>query len=340
MGEFVAGRVTIKSIAQDLGISHMTVSRALSGHRNVQKETREAVQRRARELGYVKSAAATTMRGNATKIIGLLLPNITNEFYARFANIMAHACEAHSYHLIIHLTSDDPDIERQSLARLREVQARAVVMVPAPGQDDAPNPHLEALQVIQLIRRRQIPSADGAILVDDHAAIRDAVVHLAGEGHCAIAYIGADVALSSGRERLAAFRAGLKAAGLSEDVDLIHTDAPSFEMGCNAAASILDSANATGLVCGGFEISNGALSTLMGRGVSPSGPFAFVGYGDPSFYTWIDRGVSTIRVPVDSLACRAIELVVAAQDAPDAPANIADSFQAELVVRGSRAKGT
>ena len=52
----MAGRVTIKSIARDLGISHMTVSRALSNHPHVQKETREAILRRADELGYVKES--------------------------------------------------------------------------------------------------------------------------------------------------------------------------------------------------------------------------------------------------------------------------------------------
>ena len=76
----VSRRVTIKSIAKDLGISHMTVSRALSNHPNVLQETRDAVQKRARELGYVKSAAAKAMRGDDTRIVGLLLPNILNDF--------------------------------------------------------------------------------------------------------------------------------------------------------------------------------------------------------------------------------------------------------------------
>ena len=331
----MAGRVTIKSIAQDLGISHMTVSRALSGHPNVQKETRAAVLERARELGYVKSAAATTMRGDATKIVGLLLPNIVNEFYARFANVMALDCEKHSYHLIIHLTNDDVEIERQSLERLREVQARAVVMVPAPGKSDGSNPHLEAMQVIQLIRRRKLPFAHGAVLVDDRAALRDAVIHLAGSGHRAITYIGADGALSSGRKRLAAYRQGLKAASLAEDPGLIHRGAPSFEMGRAAADLVLDGGKATALVCGGFEISNGALSALMARGIQPDGAFAFVGYGDPTFYAWVGGGVSTVRVPVESLAQRAVELVAAGQDKPGMRNDASETFMADLIVRGS-----
>ncbi len=105
----MSNRVTIKSIARDLGISHMTVSRALSDHPNVRPDTRKAVQDHARKVGYVKNAAAKAMRGDGTKIVGLLLPNIVNEFYARFANTLAQSCEDHSLHLIIHLTNDDPE---------------------------------------------------------------------------------------------------------------------------------------------------------------------------------------------------------------------------------------
>ena len=79
----MSNRVTIKSIAKDLGISHMTVSRALSDNPKVKAETRTAVILRAQELGYVKSGAAKAMRGDQTTIVGLLLPNLANEFYAR-----------------------------------------------------------------------------------------------------------------------------------------------------------------------------------------------------------------------------------------------------------------
>ncbi len=296
------GRVTIKSIARDLGISHMTVSRALAGHPNVQKTTREAVQKRARELGYVKSAAAKMMRGDATSIVGLLLPNIVNEFYARFANAMALACEARSHHLIIHITNDDRNTETLALERLREVQAECVVMVPAPNETGEPSRHLDKMRVIQLIRRAQVPGNTDAILINDREAIAEAVARLADEGHDHIAYVGGTSSLSSGRERLGAYKEGLDASGLRVDQRIIFTGAPSFEMGREAARTLLDQAVATCVVCGGFEISNGVLSVLMERNLSPNQDFRFVGYGDPAFYSWVDGGVSTLQIPVEQLA--------------------------------------
>ncbi|MCV6825481.1 MULTISPECIES: LacI family DNA-binding transcriptional regulator [Halocynthiibacter] len=326
----MAGRVTIKSIAKDLGISHMTVSRALSNHPNVLKETREAVQKRAQELGYVKSAAAMAMRGGGTKIVGLLLPNIVNEFYARFANTMALACEEHSYQLLIHLTNDDLKAESLALEGLREIQAEAVVMVPAPGGTESTSTHLDGMRVIQLIRQRKEKDPASAILVDDAPAIREAVQHLADKGHRHIAYIGADSALSSGRSRLASFRQGLAQAELPEETNLIQTGVPSFEMGREHTAEILQQKQATALICGGFEISNGALNAFMDASEQSAPQMSFVGYGDPSFYSWINGGISTIRVPVDRLARKAVDILVSSQT--DGPSNPL-TFEAQLVVR-------
>ncbi|MBM1689511.1 LacI family DNA-binding transcriptional regulator [Sulfitobacter geojensis] len=323
-------RVTIKSIAKDLGISHMTVSRALSNNPNVLKETRDAVQNRARELGYVKNAAAMAMRGDGAKIVGLILPNIVNEFYARFANAMALACDAQPLQLVIHLTNDNLETEEQALERLREIQASCVVMVPAPGQANSKADHQGSMRIIELIRRRDSPTPNPAILVEDSPAIGAAVAHLAKAGHSRIAYIGADKSLSSGRGRLAAFLGAIREVGLEAPGTLIRTGTPSFEMGRKNASDILASGSATALVCGGFEISNGALSAFMDHTGSDGSKPAFVGYGDPSFYKWVNGGVTTIRVPVVHLVECALTLI----SAPTPLETVLEqSFPAELVLR-------
>lgn len=324
-------KATIKSIAKDLGISHMTVSRALSGNSKVRKDTREAVLKRARELGYVQSAAAKAMRGDGTRIVGLLLPNITNEFYARFANALAKACEAQSFHLIIHLTDDSIEQEQRSLDRLREVQATAVILVPAPAGENVDA--ISDMKVIQLIRRRAAEDHSTAILVDDHDALCAAVCHLAKQGHRFIGYIGADRDFSSGRQRLAGFQEGLRQAGLPEHAELILTGAPSFEMGHACAGKLLSAGQATALVCGGVEISNGALSALMDEGIWPGKSFAFIGYGDPAYYSWINGGVSTLQLPVERLAEQAVELLAADAGPDENPSRAIRHFEATLAIR-------
>ena len=316
-GRIVSGRVTIKSIARDLGISHMTVSRALTGHPNVQKATRDAVLRSAHELGYVRNAAARTMRGGRTRIVGLLLPNIVNEFYARFANAMALACEDASLQLIIHLTGDDPETETMALARLSEIQADGVVMVPAPGAPLPGQPATANMTVVHLIRTRDTPPPDFSVQIEDDKAIAGAVAHLVAKGHSRIAYVGADQALSSGRARATAFQKGIRAANLPDTPELIFTGDATLDGAYSQVSRLLETGAATALVCGGFELSSGALKALMEGDALRGKGFGFVGYGDPSFYSWIGNGLTTVAVPVEPLARRAVGLLAD----PDQPSN-------------------
>ncbi|MEM1388666.1 MAG: LacI family DNA-binding transcriptional regulator [Pseudomonadota bacterium] len=330
-------RVTIKSIADDLGISHMTVSRALSEHPNVQKETRDAVRRRARELGYVPSAAARAMRGDKSAIVGLLVPNISNDFYARFANAFAEACGEQGLQVIIHLTDDAFDAEADAMRRLREIQARAAVVVPAPSPRPIPaRADPPGLDLVHLIRQRPGAGEGAAILVEDAPAIAEAVQHLAALGHRRIAYIGAPKNLSSGRARLAAYQDGLAQAGLNVDERRVFTDKPSFAMGYRMMQRVLVQREATAVLCGGFEISNGALKAAM-EAQALEADLAFVGYGDPDFYSWVAGGLTTVAVPVDELAHCAAKVVSrqgeAARDAG------AFGFEAKLVVRDQTARG-
>ena len=302
-------RVTIKSLARDLNISHMTVSRALSGNPHVKDETRKMVELRAAELGYVRSAAAAAIRGDRAGIVGLLLPNLANEFYARFSDNFAKHCESAGLQLIIHLTADNPEQERRSLLKLREVQAAAVVMVPTPGSAIGEKGKIGDLQVIQLIRTEKSDRSSHKALVDDHRAIVTAVKRLADSGHRKIAYLGGTTALSSGSNRLTAFITGMREAGVDPFSKILHTGIPSFALGYDRAPAMVKRDGATALICGGFEISNGALNGLLDQDLRLPDQIAFIGYGDPSYYRWLEGGISTIRIPVESLALETAAII-------------------------------
>ncbi|WP_417241605.1 LacI family DNA-binding transcriptional regulator [Celeribacter sp.] len=329
----MARSVTIKTIAQDLGISHMTVSRALSNSPNVRSETRELIQKRAAELGYVRNAAASAMRGDTTRIVGLLIPNLVNEFYARFANALAILCEDNDLHLITHLTNDDAGRERLALMKLRELQTSAVIMVPAPSVETHSAHLFHGIKTVQFIRTQKLPFDADSIVIEDAQSIKDAVHHLAAKGHQKICYLGGHALLSSGRERKAAFIAAMETNGLPVRDALVQTAVPSFNMGAERASSILSGdIDASAIICGGFEISNGALDACLKADARIPDDLAFIGYGDPGFYRWIQGGITTISLPIETLAAQALELLT--------PKNAhlstqQHAFATELILRNS-----
>jgi LacI family transcriptional regulator len=325
----MSGRATIKSIAESLGISHMTVSRALSDHPSVRPATRAAVQAQAEAMGYVPSAAARAMRGDSWPILGLVLPNLLNEFYARLADSLAREGEAAGLHVAIDLTNDDSGHEERALARLEALNARAVLRVPAPGSVPRAG---GGLKVIDFIRRGDDGAAP-ALLVDDASALAEAIDLLVAKGHRRIAYIGADRALSSGAERHRAVAEALARHGLSLDPEITHVGRPSFDFGAEAARAIAEARpRATAVVTAGFEISNGALDACMEMGRTFPSDIAFVGYGDPASYRWLAGGITTISLPVEDLAREAVRL---ATEPRDADAAAIPRFPARLVRRAS-----
>lgn len=304
-------RVTIKSIAKDLGLSHMTVSRALSGHGSVREATRDTVLARARELGYVRNSAANAMRGDPTGIVGLLLPNIVNEFYARFANTLALLCADEGLDLVIHLTDDDAAREHQSLLRLQGLQARSVIYVPVPETHPDTARFAGHMRLIELIRRRAAGDEAGRLMIDDGPAIAAAVDRLADRGRARIAFIGADLSMSSGKARAAAFRTALARRGLAERAELIRTGMPGFAMGRAEMSALLDAPDPPdAVVCGGFEISNGALDACLRARIAMPDALSFVGYGDPAAYRWIAGGITTIALSPEDIAERALAVLV------------------------------
>jgi DNA-binding LacI/PurR family transcriptional regulator len=329
----VSAKVTVKTLARQLGISHMTVSRAINNHPNVSADVRERVLKLALDSGYIQSSAAKALRGLKSGTIGLLLPNIVNDFYGRFAQAFGDLCAARRLNLVIHLTSEDPERERQALDQLRGLHADAAIIVPTLANEglaaDAPDPTMRRLY---LVRNPSAPCPAPFVGINDTGAIEEAVAHLVQRGHRAIAFIGPSPALSSGRSRREAFSRAIAAAGLLHNDERTLSGPAAYDHGRSSVCKLLaQELPPTAILCGGVEIARGALEQLLEGGVVIGQQMAFIGYGDPAVYHWLNGGISTIRLPTEELARSTFELSVSGNPTIDA----AVQHRATLIIRRS-----
>lgn len=311
-------RVSIKSLARDLGVSHMTVSRALAGHPGVQAETRATIVAAAEAQGYTRSPAGAALRGSATRILGLVVPGLVNEFYARLAHALSILAADRGYHLVTHLTGDDPEREGTALRKLAALRAEAVALVPAPGGPTPP-----PLPIVHLVRRGEPPGL--FVGIEDTGPIRDAVRHLVARGRRRIAYVGGAGTTSTGRDRLGAVMAGLREAGLG--TDLMRLGSPRVEFGREALRELL-AGDPDAVVCGGVEVTAGALEVCLEERLAVAGRFAFVGYGDPVAFRWLAGGITTLALPIEEVATRTFAALTTGVEFPDQP-------QAALILRAT-----
>lgn len=328
---------TLRDIATALGLSHSTVSRALSDHPSVKPATRLKVQAQARELGYVPNGFAQSMRAQHGPVVGLVVPDIQNDFYASVAQIVAGAAAARGLHMALSITEDDPVREMGDLRALAVARATGVIVT----LSSSPRPEtlelLEGFHAVQMVRRHAQVHHQ-AVLIDDTRGVAMATRHLVHYGHRDIAYVGTHTAISCGTDRLQGFLDTMLEHGL--DPGHVALGPPRPEFAQHAVAALLQAERRpSGLVMGSSSLTIGALKAVRAAGLSWPRDLSVVGYGDPAWFDLLGEGLTTVRLPVQEMGRCAMGLLLAPPATVGAAqvAGATTRFEPVLVVRGSTA---
>jgi LacI family transcriptional regulator len=332
--------VTIQDIARTLNISHTTVSRALADNPKISAETKLRVRNAVEQLGYVPSASARMMRGARSSLVGLIIPDVQNDFYATLAKTVADCLAARSMQLLLSVTNDDSDRELRELRAILETRPAGVIIVPTAAARAETAALLKNVETVQLIRTHPLLSAR-AMIVDDCAGTFAATQHLLSYGHRRLGFIGGDTSLSTGRNRLAGFEDALKEHGIEPAV--IALGAPRPEFARQAVISMMASKHRpTGLVSGSAELTLGALQGLRTLRLEWPRDVSVVGYHDPAWFELAAAGITTVRLPVQDIAATATSVLLSRafekslhDENADVPFNM--EFSPTLALRGSTA---
>jgi LacI family transcriptional regulator len=302
--------VGIKDVAQHAGVSVGTVSNVINRPDLVAADTRERVQAAIDRLGYVRSEAARSLRAGQSRIIGQLVLDMANPFFAEVASGAARAARAAGLRVMLCNSDNDPVEEAAYLSLFAEQRVRGVLLTPA----DATGADLAVL------RRHDIPfvlvdrvAPEGcSVSVDDVAGGRMAGAHLAETGHQVVAYVSGPMSLAQCRDRRAGALAALTAHGLPEDA-LIHIEADQMDVssGRDAGRRLLKlSRRPTAVFCANDLLALGVLQALYAEGVSVPAEMAIVGYDDIEFAGAAAVPLTSVRQPSAEIGQIAAELLV------------------------------
>ena len=186
-------RVTVVEIAHAAGVSKSTVSLVLQGSSRVNAATRDRVNAVIRELGYVYNRGAANLRqANAkSKIIGVVVNDLTNGFFAELAVGVDDVVQSAGYVQFLANTGESVDRQRQVIASMREHGMSGLVISPARGTEAAELKPLTASGLPVVVTVRDVPGAKVSTLMSENrAGARAAAEHLVKLGHRRIAYLG------------------------------------------------------------------------------------------------------------------------------------------------------
>jgi LacI family transcriptional regulator len=215
------GRVsTIKQVAARAGVSFTTVSHVVNRTRPVSDGARVRVERAIAELGYFPSAVARALKTSQTRILGVIVPNITNPFFSELMRGIEDVCERSHYSVF--LCNGDDDLERQgrSLDTLLGRRVDGVLLATPTGPAAALAKRLSAARMKTVVVDRSVPGLEAdQVRIDHQAGARLAVEHLLALGHRRIACLAGPSSFAVSRARVAGWRKALARAGIKPEPD-------------------------------------------------------------------------------------------------------------------------
>jgi LacI family transcriptional regulator len=325
--------ITIKDIAEKAGVSYATVSRALNNRSDVSEETRMRIIELANSMGYQPNAIARSLVKRKSEIIALIVPDVSNPFFADITMAVHTAAEKAGYTTMVCNTGWDPVKEQEKLRIMVEQRVDGIILKPTaflrPGA-------LEALNVPVVLFWHAMEDDLSYIEVDHEAGSRLAVRHLVERGYKRIAFVGGQETSPSNQIRLLAYQQTLQESGLQVESDLISYGGFGIESGYNRLAALMRLQNPPDAVfCGNDIIALGALHYARDNGIEVPKQLALIGFDDISYASLPQIGLSTVSQPRTKLGEQAFDALMREIEIFPARSRQRLLVEPELIVRST-----
>ncbi len=334
-------RVSIKDIAKAAGVSHSTVSRALSDSPLVSDETKARIQRLAQEMGYSPNTLARSLVTRQTYTVGVVVTTIADPFVAEVVHGIEATAYDHDYTVILCNSGAVPEREIAAVEMLRSKRVDGVIVT----SSRVGALYLDLLErigvPIVLINNHNEESGryTFTVTVDNRHGGYLATEHLIQLGHRRIAYVTAPADHSSDLDRKAGYRQALTEHGIEPDPALIIPGNGRADGGERALKTLVElSELPTAVFCYNDMTAIGLIHAARQAGLSVPGDIAVVGFDDIPFARYFYPPLTTIAQPKVEMGQLAMKMALSLmnineEEEGEELSNIV--VQGELIVRAS-----
>jgi LacI family transcriptional regulator len=337
--------VKMKDIARDLGVSVVTISKALRGHPDISTATRERILLKAKELGYRPNLTARSLVTGRSSLIGLIVPDLIHPFFADIAKSLSMAMRRQGYFLVLSSSEEDPDLEREEIEHMLAHRLDALIVATCqPGPESLRNIQQGETPLI-LLDRSFKEMRSHFVGSDDYTAGKLATEHLLAIGCKRVAHIRGPEN-SVGQRRLKGFLDTLKKRAIEMPAEYLiqapRADVDGHQNGITALRRLLGlNRPPDGIFCYNDIVAMGVIAEALRQEIAVPKELAVIGCGNLHY-------VSEIRVPLSSVDQRSGEigqraarliLDILAAEAIKAPLEYREIIlQPRLTVRDSTAR--
>lgn len=326
---------TIKHVAARAGVSFTTVSHVLNGTRRVSDSARERVERAIAEMGYAPSAVARALKMSETCILGVLVPNITNPFFAELTRGIEDCCRRTDYSVFLCNSDDDPVRQLRYLQTLLERRVDGLLLAAAAGEASALAKRLAAARVPTVVVDRSIPGLVADLVrVDHQGGAQTAVEHLLSLGHRAIGCLSGPAEFAVSRARVAGWREAMTQAGIALDPGWLMEGDFSAAAGHGLTRRLLARGDVTAIFASNDLLAIGALRAAAELGIAVPSALSVVGFDGIDLGAYAYPALTTVGHPIRAMGEAAAAVLL--ERIAEAPATCREVvLPAQLLMRES-----
>ncbi len=334
--------VTLKDIARDLGVSVITVSKALRNHSDISEQTKARVLKRVQELNYRPNLAARALVTGRTNMIGFVIPDLLNSFFSEVVRGVAGALRNTGYTLVVTSSEQDPKLERQAVEQFITRRVDMLLIASTHWTVEMFRRIEEAGIPYILIDRSFVGLAAHFVGVNDEEVGALATQHLIDTGCKRVAHIGGP-AISPLLGRLEGYKRALTKNGLPVDTDLIMSTDRAEELGdapAYTATQILLGQNPRpdGIFCYNDVAAYGAIAAVLDAGLRIPEDVSIIGCGNLLYNKFVRVPLTSVDQQSNVIGQRAAKLALQLIEADQAVVPKPIYLEPRLVVRASTRK--
>ena len=306
-------RTSLKDLAAQLGVSIATVSRALRNSHEVGEEMTKKVKNLAKELNYRPNPFAQSLRKEAPRVIGVIVPNLVTHYYAAVLDGIEDYATKHGYSVISANSHEDYEREVMALDNFLNMHVEGIIACLA--QDTIDYSHFEQLHKMSIplvfFARCWLEDKFSQVVGNGDVAAQEATQHLIETGSKRIAFIGGPNHLDMVRRRKHGYLEALRDNHIPIDRNLVVCDKIDFDVARNATLKLLESDNRPDAILAFNDIvTYAAFDAIKAKGLRIPQDVAIIGFTDGDSAAFVTPRLTAIMDKAHEQGTKACELLM------------------------------
>lgn len=302
---------TIIDVARKAGVSSSTVSHVINETRFVSEEIRQRVYQAIEELDYQPNAVARSLRTRKSRIIGVVVSDITNPFFTASVRAIEDEASKHGYSIILCDTDEQSKREKKYLNILMSRQVEGIIVAPSTENTSVLASIVEAGVPVVLLDREVPGLSLDVVECDNEGGAFEAVSYLIQRGHRRIGIVSGRLDVSTGVQRLAGYKRALQEHDIEIDQDFIKVGDYRLDVAYEKTRELLDFVHRPSalFVCSN-QMTLGAVMAVRDAGLRIPNDISLIGFDDPEWAALMDPPLTVVAQPVRELGIRAADILI------------------------------